>query len=142
MVMAALHNAQRSVCEPALVMPPDWVRPADSFRSAVMPAQNCKASALGKAVKGSDLCGNDATPDLVDAGNGLQKFGDEVESFRTVGLDNLPSQFAALPFHQNEDVDEIGKSVALCGLEQVSMGQKPAMGPGGVELGPADVGRS
>ena len=51
-VMAAWHNAQRSVTEPALVMLPLWVRPADSFMSAVRPAQNSKVSALGKRSKG------------------------------------------------------------------------------------------
>ncbi len=41
-----------SVTEPALVMLPLWVRPADSFMSAVRPAQNSRVSALGKRSKG------------------------------------------------------------------------------------------
>ena len=40
------------MAEPALVMLPLWVRPADSFMSAVRPAQNSRASALGKRSKG------------------------------------------------------------------------------------------
>ena len=51
-VKAALHKAQRKVREPALVIWPGWVRPADSFTSAVSPAQNSRASALGKRSKG------------------------------------------------------------------------------------------
>ncbi len=127
-VTAAWHKAQRSTAEPALVMLPLWVRPADSLRSAVMPAQNSRASALGKRSKGpisaamirlqiSPMPGTDCRMSCVC-----------VNALATSCPEHLASQSLAMALGEQHDVQAVGERLVLSAAEQMALGQAANVG--------------
>ena len=87
--------------EPALVMLPLWVRPADSFRSAVRPAQNSRASALGKRSKGPISAAMIAAQISPMPGTLMQERHERSETLAAGGKDDLASQPFALTFGEH-----------------------------------------
>ena len=139
-VKAALHSAQRKVREPALVILPGWVRPADSFRSEVKSGPELQGVGVGEAVEGADFGGDDATPDFADAGHALQEFRHGGEAFAAAGHDDGVPQRLPLELDELDDAGEVGEGPTLGRLETVSVGQQPALGRGAVELRTAEIG--
>ena len=95
---------------------------------------------IGKSVERSDLGGNDAAPDFVDAGRAFEQFDRLPKSFGAIGESDLQMQPGALTFDELDDVEVIGERLLLDGLEEMAEGQNPFLGGGAVELRSGDVG--
>ena len=119
---------------------PGWVRPADSFRSEVIPAQNSRASALGKRSKGP-ISAAMMQPQISSMPGTLLSNSTVLRNrLGAIGEGDLQMQPGTLAFHELEDFEEVGEGLLLDGLEQMAEGQDPFLGGGPVEFRPGDVG--
>ncbi len=95
---------------------------------------------VGKTVERPDLGSNDQTPDVTDAGHGLE---DELRLHKRLvasGPQNFAPQSLAVTLREQHDIQAVGECLMLSGAEQVALGQKPTLSASAVELWPAQVG--
>ena len=90
---------------------------------------------VGKSAEVTDLRGDDAGPDLVDAGDGLEPVGDRFESFGAVGEGDLQPEGLALTLEQDKLVEKIFEGLSRFVLEQVAEAEEPSVRESAVEFG-------
>ena len=104
------------------------------------PGPELQGVGVGESLERPDFRGDNASPDLGDAGNRLRHRQRSGESFGTIGENDLSSQPLALPFDQQNNVEQIAEGVVLNGLESPAVREQPALGRGAVELRPTKIG--
>src|SRR5688572_20577059 len=97
--------------------------------------------AVGEAIEGADLSGDDQAPDVTDPGNRLQQELRLSERFAARGQLHLPPQFLPLALDEQDVVQVVAEGLLLNGLEQVTLREEPSLGARAVELRSAEVGR-
>ena len=124
------------------MMLPLWVRPADSFRSAVMPAQNSRASALGKRSKGpisAAMIRLQISPMPGTLCRMQLRLG---ELSRLRAAMRISRRSRSRCRSTSSTMSRKSANACCCaGPQQVTVSQQPALGAGAVELRAVQVGR-
>jgi hypothetical protein len=89
---------------------------------------------IGESVKGADLGGNDAGPDVGDTWYALENSDGCGEFFTTVSQDDLSPERFSLTLNERNDVNEVGKGFPLDIFEQISAGKEPLLSGGSFEF--------
>jgi len=103
------------------------------------PGPEFQGVGIGEAVERTNFGGNDATPDIADAGHALEE-GHLGGTLFAVGSNDVSTELFALPFDEQNDIEVVAEGVSLHLFEQATMGQQPSLGGGAVEFGSADIG--
>ncbi len=141
-VTAAWHTAQRNTAEPALVIVAALGATSRFFQIGRHAGPELQGIGVGKtASERPDLGSNDQTPDVTDAGHGLEDELRFAQTSRCEWLHRISApQPLAVTLGQQHDIQAVGERLMLCAAEQMALGQQPTLSAGAVELGTAQVG--
>ena len=94
---------------------------------------------VGESVKRSDLCGNDACPDICDTWYAFEDSCHSGEFFTSIRLDDFSSERFSLTLNEGNDINEVRESFPLDIFEQMPVGQEPLLSGGSLEFRSADI---
>jgi hypothetical protein len=94
---------------------------------------------VGEPFKGSDLSGNNTSPDVCDTGYTFENCDYSGEFFTPVGLNDFSSERFSLTLDERNDINKVGKGIPLDVFEQMPVGQEPLLSGGSLEFRAADI---